>query len=319
MALQLDPEVAAALAALAPAARTEPPPAGDVATRRLNARQMFDQAASFLPSIEGVEVQHFVVRTDDGVTVPLSWYRRAGSPPPGSAALYLHGGGMILGLDELGVLYDTAVRHYVAASGVPMLVVDYRLAPEPPPPAPVEDCYAALLWLAGHTAELQIDPARLAVMGDSAGGGLAAAACLLARDRGGPPITQQLLVYPMLDDRTAVPDWELAPLLTWTYDDNVTGWAALLGGNADSDGVAPHAAPARATDLSGLPPTYLDVGELDIFRDEDIDYARRLTAAGVPTELHVHPGCPHAFEWLAPHADVSQRVIADRVRRLRSL
>ncbi len=318
MALQLDPEVAAALAALAPAAQTEPPPPGDVATRRLNARYMFDQAASFLPSSDGVEVQHFVARTEDGTTVPLSWYRGAGSPP-GSAALYLHGGGMILGLDELGVLYDAAVRHYVAASRVPMLVADYRIAPEHPHPAPVEDCYAALLWLAGHTAELQIDPARLAVMGDSAGGGLAAAVCLLARDRGGPPITQQLLLYPMLDDRTAVPHSELASLLTWTYDDNITGWAALLGGTADSDGAAPHAAPARAIDLSGLPPTYLDVGELDIFLEEDIEYARRLTAAGVPTELHVHPGCPHAFEWLAPHAGVSQRVIADRVRRLRSL
>lgn len=319
MALQLDPEVAAALSALAPAARTERPPVGDVATRRLTARQMFERAAGFLPSIAGVDVQRFTMRTDDGTTVPLSWYRRAGSQQPDSAALYLHGGGMILGLDELGVLYDTAVRHYVAASGVPMLVVDYRIAPEYPHPAPVNDCYAALLWLADHTAALEVDPARLAVVGDSAGGGLAAAVCLLARDRAGPPIAAQLLIYPMLDDRTTAVDPTLASLTTWTYDDNRTGWGALLGASGGEDEVSEYAAPARAADLTGLPPTYLDVGDLDIFRDESIEYARRLAAAGVPTEVHVHPGCPHAFEWLAPQADVSQRVIADRVRRLRLL
>ncbi len=319
MALRIDPEVAAALAALAPAAPTEPPPVGDISTRRAKARQMFEQAAGFLPSVESVEVRRFAMRTYDDATVALSWYRRAGVQQPRSAGLYLHGGGMIFGLDELGPLYDAAVRHYVTMSGVPMLMVDYRVAPEHPHPVPVEDCYAALLWLARRGAELQIDPTRLAVMGDSAGGGLAASVCLLARDRAGPPIALQILVYPMLDDRTSIPDSELARLLTWTHNDNVTGWAALLGETVGSDGVASYAAPARATDLSGLPPAYLDVGDLDIFRDEDIAYARRLTAAGVPTELHVHPGCPHAFEWLAPRAGVSQRVIADRIRRLRSL
>lgn len=319
MALQLDPEIAAALAALAPAEPTEPPPVGDVATRRINARKMFERAAHALPRVAGVDVQRFTMRTDDGATVPLSWYRRAGSAQPGSAALYLHGGGMILGLDELGVMYDTAVRHYVAHSGVPMLVVDYRVAPEHPHPAPLEDCYAALRWLAGHTDELQLDPARLAVMGDSAGGGLAAAVCLLARDRGGPAIAEQLLVYPMLDDRTPMPDSAMAPFLTWSYDDNVTGWHALLGHPPGRDGIAPYAAPARAADLSGLPPAYLDVGDLDMFRDEDIDYARRLAVAGVPTELHMYPGCPHAFEWLAPDAEIAQRATAHRIRRLRSL
>ena len=319
MSSRLDVEVAAALAVLAPATAATPAPVGDVETRRRNARRTFEQAAGFLPSIEGIELQRLGMRVDDGTTVPLLWYRRAGSKPPGSAALYLHGGGMILGLGELGALYDAAVRHYVAASGVPVLVVDYRIAPEHPHPAPVEDCYAALLWLAEHTGELQIDPARVAVMGDSAGGGLAAAVCLLARDRYGPPIAQQLLVYPMLDDRTPKPPSDLEPCLTWSFDDNRTGWAALLGPGAGGKEVSVYAAPARAVDLSGLPPAYLDVGDLDIFRDEDIDYARRLVTAGVPTELHVHPGCPHAFEWLAPHADVSRRVLADRVRRLRGL
>ncbi len=206
---------------------------------------------------------------------------------------------MIFGLEHIGALYDTAVRDYVATSGVPMLVVDYRVAPEHPHPTPVEDCYAALVWLAENAGELGVDPARIAVMGDSAGGGLAAGVCLLARDRGGPAVAQQLLIYPMLDDRPATPDPQLLPFLTWTYDDNVTGWGALLGEGAGTDAVSPYAAPARADDLAGLPDTYIDVGDLDIFRDEDITYARRLADAGVPTELHVYPGCPHAFEALA--------------------
>jgi acetyl esterase/lipase len=226
---------------------------------------------------------------------------------------------MIFGLEHIGHLYDVAVRQYVAEAGVPMLVVDYRIAPEHPHPTPVEDCYAALVWLADHASTLGIDPARLAVMGDSAGGGLAAGVCLLARDRGGPAIAQQLLIYPMLDDRTVTPDPQLLPFLTWTYDDNVTGWGALLGESAGTDVVSPYAAPARATDVSGLPDTYIDVGDLDIFRDEDITYARRLSDAGVPTELHLHSGCPHSFEALARAADVSRRAIADRVRRLRAL
>jgi acetyl esterase/lipase len=155
-------------------------------------------------------------------------------------------------------------------------------------------------------------------MGDSAGGGLAAGVCLLSRDRGGPPVALQLLIYPMLDDRIHAPDPQLLPFLTWTYDDTVTGWAALLGESMGTDTVPPYAAPPRATDLTGLPATYIDVGDLDIFRDEDIAYARRLADAGVPTELHLHPGCPHAFEALERGADVSQRAIGDRIRRLRA-
>ena len=175
----------------------------------------------------------------------------------------------------------------------------------------------ALCWLSENASTLGVDPARLAVMGDSAGGGLAAGVCLMARDRGGPAVAQQLLIYPMLDDRAATPDPQLLPFLTWTYDDNLTGWGALLGDSVGSDAVSRYAAPARADDLAGLPDTYIDVGDLDIFRNEDVTYARRLAEAGVPTELHVYPGCPHAFEALAPGADVSRRVIADRVRRLR--
>ena len=173
-----------------------------------------------------------------------------------------------------------------------MLVVDYRVAPEFRIRLPLQDCYAALRWLAGHAGELGVDATRLAVMGDSAGGGLAAGLCLLARDRGGPAIAAQLLIYPMLDDRTRGGGAAGGTLLTWSYDDNATGWDALLcGGTADG-----YAAPARADELAGLPPAYLDVGGLDIFAEEDVDFARRLITAGVPVELHVYPGCPHGFD-----------------------
>lgn len=318
MALGIDAQVMAELGPLVEAIGDTPPPAvGDVETRRINGHQMFDHIASTWEPVAGVELDRHTLTTADGATLDLGWYHTQGQQP-GSAVLYLHGGGMIFGLEHVGRVYDLAVRQYVATSGVPMLVVDYRIAPEHPHPTPVEDCYAALRWLAEGAATLGVDPARIAVMGDSAGGGLAAGVCLLARDRGGPPVVAQLLIYPMLDDRTHTPDPQLLPFLTWTYDDNVTGWAALLGDDSRTDGVSPYAAPARATDLTGLPDTYIDVGDLDIFRDEDITYARRLSDAWVPTELHLHPGCPHAFETLARRADVSRRAIGDRVRRLRA-
>jgi acetyl esterase/lipase len=320
VALQIDPEVLAELApVMAAAAEREPPPVDDVASRRTSTALMFEQLTSARSAAEGVDVQNFDLGTDDGAALALRWYQPTGTDRSRGAALYLHGGGMILGMRELGRLYDWLARRYVADSGVPMLLVDYRTAPEFPHPIPVQDCYAALLWLTEYADELGVDPARLAVMGDSAGGGLAAAVCLMARDRGGPAVALQVLIYPMLDDRTNLPDPQLAQLVTWTYDDNITGWHALLGDMFGSDGVGQYAAPARAVDLSLLPPTYIDVGDLDIFRDEDIAYALRLATAGVPTELHVHPGCPHAFELIASNASVSQRAIADRVRRLRDL
>jgi acetyl esterase/lipase len=320
--LALDAQVQAGLTPLlAPLAEVEPPQVGDVDERRRNGHRLFDQVAEARTPIGGVDVERHALTAYDGATLNLSWYQRSTGEKPGSAVLYLHGGGMIMGLQHLGHMYDIVVRDYVAMSGVPMLVVDYRVAPEHPHPTPVEDCYAALRWLAERAAALGVDPARLAVMGDSAGGGLAAGVSLLARDRRGPTLAQQLLIYPMLDDRTTTPDPQLAslPFLIWTYDDNVTGWAALLGDSAGTGAVSPYAAPARADDLTGLPDAYIDVGDLDIFRDEDVTYARRLADAGIPTELHVHPGCPHGFELVASEADVSRRAIGDRIRRLRAL
>jgi acetyl esterase/lipase len=172
--------------------------------------------------------------------------------------------------------------------------MQYRLAPEDPYPAGVEDCYAALVWTVQHADELGIDATRIAVGGESAGGGLAAATALLARDRKGPELVFQALTYPMLDDRNNTPSArELHDIPSWSQQHNDSAWRAVLGMKAGSPDVEPYAAPARATDLSGLPPTLIQVGEIDVFRDEDITYATRLLQAGVPTELHVYPGAYH--------------------------
>ncbi|MGV9800906.1 alpha/beta hydrolase [Mycobacterium sp. NPDC003449] len=316
MTFTVDRQVAQALAELG-SAPGEAPAVGDVETRRANTRQAFERVDAALPPVSGVIRTDHTIEAGDGALLTASWYRPEQYERPGPAVLYLHGGGMIV---DLLAAYDSIVRGYVAASNVPMLVVDYRVAPEYPHPTPVEDCFSAFTWLALHAAEFGVDPGRIAVMGDSAGGGLAAGVALLARDRGGPTPAQQILIYPMLDDRTTIADPQLPPTsLIWNYDDNITGWTALLGDSAGGEAVSPYAAPARAGDLSGLAPGYIEVGELDIFRDENIGYARRLAEAGVPTEFHLHPGCPHGFDFFAFNADVSRRAMADRVRRLRLL
>lgn len=179
--------------------------------------------------------------------------------------------------------------------------VEYRLAPEAPHPGPVEDCYAGLVWTAANAAQLAIDPERIVIAGASAGGGLSAAVALMARDRNGPTPCGQLLIYPMLDDRNdTLSSMQMAGIGVWDRTSNDTGWTALLGDARGGPDVSPYAAPARAADLSGLPPTFVDVGSAETFRDEDIAYASRIWAAGGRAELHVWPGCFHGFDALAP-------------------
>lgn len=210
------------------------------------------------------------------------------------ALLYIHGGGYVIGSASsmLGATRDLAI-----ACRCLLVSVDYRLAPETPHPGPVEDCYAALAWMHANAADLGIDAARIAVAGESAGAGLAAALALLARDRGEMAIVHQHLIYPMLDDRTcratANPH---SGEFVWTPESNAFGWSSLLGCPAGSEHVSPYASVARAGDLSGLPSAFIAVGALDLFTEEDIEYARRLMRAGVPTELHVYPGAYHGFE-----------------------
>ena len=316
MAWKLDPEVAQALAPVFEAmAQVTPPPVGDVASRRAGVEGLLGKFFGAIPATNDVSDEPHTARSADGFEVPMRLFRASGSTG-GPLAVYAHGGGMILGSVEL---YAPHLRYLVSRSGVDLLAVDYRLAPEHPHPSPVEDCFAGLQWAATEGQKLGYDPTRLAIAGDSAGGNLAAATALLARDRGGPALARQILVYPMLDDRnTTAP--ELAPeVMTWTYDDNVTGWGALLGDIVGTDAVPAYAAPARATELSDLPATNMVVGDMDIFRDEDIAYAARLSAAGVPVEFHLVPGAPHAFDFFAPNSAIGRRAYDDLIRAYQSI
>lgn len=318
MTFAFDPQVAATLEAIAnqTGPMPTPPPVGDVDSRRSALDAMLEQANNTAQPIAGeVEITDHEVTAADGTVIRARWYRLPSSDSR-AAVLYLHGGGMILGSVPI---FDGPVSRYVAHTGVPMLSIEYRLAPEHPHPTPVEDAYAGLVWLDTHAAEFGVDPDHIAVMGDSAGGGLAAAVAILSRDRGGPALARQILLYPMLDDRTNTPDPHIVAFAGWTYDDNITGWNALLGERGDDSPVDPSAAPARLTDAGGLPPAYIEVGQLDIFRDEDVMYALTLSQAGVPVELHVHPGVPHEYDAIAFDADVSRRALADRHRVLKSL
>jgi acetyl esterase len=230
--------------------------------------------------------------------------------------LYIHGGGFALGH---AADFDHETTRLAAEIPAVVVSVDYRLAPEHPFPAPVEDCYAALVWTAGHAAELGIDPARLGVGGDSAGGGLAAATALLARDRGGPALCFQYLGIPELDDRLETPsmrDYVDTPL--WNRPNAEASWDYYLGGPGvrGTEKVSPYAVPARAEDLSGLPPAFVTVCQFDPLRDEGMTYAQRLLQAGVAAELHCYPGTFHGSGMVADAA-VTRRMIADEISALR--
>jgi acetyl esterase/lipase len=314
MPFSYDPELAGLLESVAELLHAQPAAAGDWQTLRESGNAGLAAMFSAMPEVTGVRSTDVEVAGHGGARIAARLYEKEGSSP-GSAILYIHGGGMVLGSMEL---YDKVPARYVAETGVPMLSVDYRLAPENPHPVPVEDCFAALQWLHEHAGDYGIDPARIAVMGDSAGGGLAAATAIVARDRG-VPLARQILIYPMLDDRNVVPDPELVPFAVWTYDGNITGWGALLGDRRGTDEVPPSAAPARETSFAGLAPAYIEVGELDIFRDEDVEYARQLSKAGVSAELHVHTGVPHGFDAVAGDSDLGRRSRDDRVRVIKSI
>ncbi|WP_239096951.1 alpha/beta hydrolase [Asanoa ferruginea] len=247
-------------------------------------------------------------------SVPVRVFRPVGVSGPLPGLLWIHGGGLLVG----SARSDAAPVGYTAAAPCVTVSVDYRLAPEDPYPAQVDDCYAALSWFFDNAAALGVDPARIAIGGGSAGGGLAAATALRWRDAGGPSLAFQMLVAPMLDDRgrTASSSAFDDPRLGWTASSNRYAWRALLGDAAGGPDVSEYAAPARATDLAGLPPTYLCVGELEVFRDECVDYAARLMRAGVPTELHVFPGAFHGWEFF-PSAAISLRSVEERTSSLR--
>lgn len=253
-------------------------------------------------------------RAEDGSPLALRWYRR-GEGRPGSAVVFFHGGGLVGGSVQA---YDAFVAQHVQWSGVPILSVEYRRAPDVRGETPARDGLAALQWLRANAFRLGVDPRRVAVMGDSAGGGIAAGVALLARDQG-IRLRRQILIFPMLDDRTVEPDPALGELTTWSHAENRLGWWALLGDRAGGERVTPVEAPARLRDAQGLAPAYIEVGSLDIFRDEDVAYAGLLWRSGVEAELHVHPGAPHGYDSLALGSAFARRWRADRTRVLLEL
>ncbi|MBL8771866.1 MAG: alpha/beta hydrolase [Phenylobacterium sp.] len=276
-----------------PAIRSRPvmfqPDPADVARTDLEVRTIPGPAGA-----PGVEV--LIYRPREG----------AGARP---CILHIHGGGFVTG-DARG--QEAAHRRLAAQLGCAIVSVNYRLAPETVFPGAVEDCYAALSWVMAEADELGVDRARVGVMGESAGGGHAAALALLARDRGEHRLAFQHLIYPMIDDRTCVAA-DPHPFVgdyVWTREANRFGWESLLGHPPGRDDVSPYAAPARAQDLAGLPPTYLATAALDLFLEENLEFARRLTRAGVPVELHVYPGAFHGFQWAAA-SDVARTAARD--------
>jgi acetyl esterase/lipase len=260
-----------------------------------------------LPPTTTVFEDRVVPGPDGEPDVTVRVFRPANASPPVPAVYWIHGGGFMFGS---ALTEDARLSRWAEEFGCVVVSVEYRLAPEHPYPAPLEDCYAGLLWTARHADELGVDPGRVVLAGASAGAGLAAGLALLARDRAEVSVAYQLLIYPMLDDRNVTPSSNLDTVV-WTRDANVLGWRAYLGARHGQDAIPPYAAPARATDLTGLPPAFIGVGTLDVFRDEDIAYALALLGAGVETELHVYPGAPHGFEMVVAETAVARRCQRD--------
>jgi len=291
---RVDPEVAEVLAALPmdPSALK----VQDLPALRKMSLAMFD----IQPLSEAID--HLEVSVPGDPEVPLLVSRPKAGSHPRACLFWIHGGGYIIGSYKM----DTAsLDRWCELHDCMVVSVEYRLAPEHPYPAPLDDCYAGLLWVFQHAEELGIDATRLGIGGASAGGGLAAGLNLLARDRGEVTVAFQLLIAPMIDDRqtTVSSQWE-API--WPPTANLLGWQAYLGDLYGGD-VPEYAAAARANDVSGLPPTLMVVGGVDGFVDEDMEYVKRMNHAGVPTELHVYPGAPHGFDGLAANTGVARR------------
>jgi len=246
---------------------------------------------------------HFIDRRD-GSHLRVRVYRKIGSSARG-ALLFIHGGGLIVSTVED---YDPMCMRYCSNTGIPIVSVDYPLAPEGPYPAAIDDVLAALAWMHDNADAHGWERSRIGIGGNSAGGGLTAGAVLKNRDTDTLPLACQMLVCPMIDDRTIVPDPRFPKAFqTWTYVDNQTGWEAYLGGLDDPSDVPIYAAPARADDLSGLPPTYIDTGTLDIFHDEDIAYAKQMITDGVDVEAHIWNGAPHSFDYFAFNTSIAKK------------
>lgn len=288
----------------------------DLNLRRLRHAEVMHLAAGHAPDETRVQRQDVTITRGKGKpALAVRVYRPQDLVTPSAGVLYIHGGGMVMGSIAADDGYAAALAEDV---GCTVVSVEYGLAPENPGTGPVEDCYDALCWLFAHAPEIGVDAGRLAVFGVSAGGGLACGVALMARDRGTPRLAYQMLIYPMLDDRSATPSSHaIVDLGVWDRAANLEAWRHLLGEDAGGTDVPSYAAPAREMELSGLPPTYLDVGDLDLFLDEDIELAQRLSGCAVPLELHVYPGTYHGFDQIAPGSDTARTARGNRVAALR--
>ncbi|WP_238017616.1 alpha/beta hydrolase [Dactylosporangium sp. AC04546] len=302
----LDPEIAAQLAALPPGTFDF-----DEWTLETIAARRAARAALPVPAAPPTTTVFRDEQVDAAVRVRV--YSPPDAGPTRPCVYWIHGGGYISGS---ALTVDARLNRWVEALDCVVVSVEYRLAPEHTYPTPLEDCYTGLSWAVANADTLGIDPGRIVIAGSSAGAGLAAAVALLTRDRGGPSLAHQVLVYPMLDDRQTTLSSQMDGAPVWGRSANALGWRAYLGSDAGRADLPAYAAPARAVDLAGLPPAFVAVGGADLFRDESIAYATRLLAAGVPTELHVYPGAPHGFEVIAPSAGVSRSCDAEMLAAL---
>ncbi len=251
-----------------------------------------------------VERQDHPVTSYDSAAIIITVFTPRGLTGTAPCIYAIHGGGMVMGDRLMGI---SSMLPWALNNGAILTTIEYRLAPEHPDPTPVEDCYAGLLWVEAHATEFNIDPQRIIVAGGSAGGGLAAGITLLARDRNGPAIAGQLLLAPMLDDRDATTSTQqFDGIGLWNRASNLTGWNALLGDRRGTPDVSIYAAPARATDLTHLPPTYIDVASAEVFRDECVQFASGLWRDGGTAELHVWPGGTHGYDLLSPQSAIAQ-------------
>jgi acetyl esterase/lipase len=252
---------------------------------------------------------------DSGHAIRLRVYRPSKAVTASPALLWMHGGGYFIGRPEQN---DGYLFHLVQALGISVVSVDYRLAPAHPFPTPLEDCYTALKWVRQNAGPLGVDPTRIAIGGESAGGGLAACLAQLALDRGEVQPVFQLLVYPMLDDRTVLrSDPSASEWLAWSVENNRLGWEVYLNHPIGSGPVPPYSVAARRLDLSDLPPAWIGVGTLDLFCEEDLAYAQRLKECGVDCETWVVPGAFHGFDQFDPKLQVVRDFRESQVQALR--